>query len=507
MKQEAEKERFDFMKRRVLTLVLALVMLCSLVPAFFVTASAVSADFSLTQGVYADDTFYTTSGDIIHYDISGSIPGMSIGSNGSAIKLMGTPTTAGNFSMSLTVYIRRGEEELTEHITLYAKVQAAPVTPAPVTLSTVTKNYTVGDTVNVELNSLSTGGELFDGSYSGTLPTGVKIHFYDSSVAFDGQVTLAGTYTVKVSVFDDFSGGWRYQTVVFNVKDAVILPTITKHPTGETVTEGQTALFVARADNADQIIWYLVSGDNTTTYTAADAPKYFPGLTVSGTSGETLTLKNIPLSLNGWQAKAQFISTGGNVWSNGAKITVKKAPPKAPKITVQPVDLELEEGADGTLTVKAESPDGVNLTYQWYRNTTASNEGGEAISGATENTYHPEFSEEPCYYYCVVQCVDGDRKSDPVATQCAKVSWTIPETEETTEATTEATEPEEETEPKETEAAKQDTGKKKPAEKKDSGFPVWALILIIIIGILALIAATAMVTMMILKNKKNGQNG
>lgn len=500
MKQEAEKERFDFMKRRVLTLVLALVMLCSLVPAFFVTASAISADFSLTQGVYADDTFYNASGDIIHYDISGSIPGMSIGSNGSGIKLMGTPTTAGNFSMSLTVYIRRGEEELTEHITLYANVK-----PGAVTLSTVTKNYTVGDTVNVELNSLSTGGELFDGNYSGTLPTGVNIHFYDSSVAFDGQVTLAGTYTVKVSVFDDFSGGWRNQTVVFNVKDAVVLttPIITKHPTGEIVTEGGSAKFIAYANDAEKIVWYLVSGDGTAAYTAADAPKYFPGLTVTGTDTETLTLKNIPLTLNGWQAMAKFIGTGGDVWTNGAKITVKKAPPKAPEITVQPVDLELEESADGTLTVKAESPDGVNLTYQWYRNASDSNEDGEAIPGATDSVYHLEFSEEAVYYYCVVQCVEKDQKSDPVATRAARVIFTAEETEETTEATTEAaTEPEEETAPsEETKPVKQETEKKKN-EEKDSGFPVWALILIIIVGVLALIAATVLITVMILKKKK-----
>ena len=46
---------------------------------------------------------------------------------------------------------------------------------------------------------------------------------------------------------------------------------------------------------------------------------------------------------------------------------------------------------------------GTNLTYQWYRNTTASNSGGTLISGATSANYTPPAtSASNYYYYCIV---------------------------------------------------------------------------------------------------------
>ncbi len=43
---------------------------------------------------------------------------------------------------------------------------------------------------------------------------------------------------------------------------------------------------------------------------------------------------------------------------------------------------------------------GANLTYQWYRNTTASTTGGTAISGANESTFSPPNTDfGPVYYY------------------------------------------------------------------------------------------------------------
>jgi hypothetical protein len=46
---------------------------------------------------------------------------------------------------------------------------------------------------------------------------------------------------------------------------------------------------------------------------------------------------------------------------------------------------------------------GDGLTYQWYSNTTASNSGGTAISGATSSSYTPSTATTgTLYYYCVV---------------------------------------------------------------------------------------------------------
>lgn len=43
------------------------------------------------------------------------------------------------------------------------------------------------------------------------------------------------------------------------------------------------------------------------------------------------------------------------------------------------------------------------MTYQWYSNTTDSNEGGTAIKDATEASYIPSSENAGIvYYYCVV---------------------------------------------------------------------------------------------------------
>ena len=51
----------------------------------------------------------------------------------------------------------------------------------------------------------------------------------------------------------------------------------------------------------------------------------------------------------------------------------------------------------------APAPDGEQLSYQWYKNTTQSVEGGEAIPGATGAVYEPDKSvETDCFVYCTV---------------------------------------------------------------------------------------------------------
>ena len=53
---------------------------------------------------------------------------------------------------------------------------------------------------------------------------------------------------------------------------------------------------------------------------------------------------------------------------------------------------------------------GTNLSYQWYRNTMASNSGGALISGATSASYSPTSALSPgnYYYYCIVSGCGSD---------------------------------------------------------------------------------------------------
>jgi len=60
-----------------------------------------------------------------------------------------------------------------------------------------------------------------------------------------------------------------------------------------------------------------------------------------------------------------------------------------------------------TITASSESG-GSTINYQWYVNTTASNSGGTAISGANSNNYTPSTSTEgTTYYYCIVTLANG----------------------------------------------------------------------------------------------------
>ena len=72
-----------------------------------------------------------------------------------------------------------------------------------------------------------------------------------------------------------------------------------KAPSPEAVNEWESAVFIARANGAALFAWRIVSSDGTALYDAAAAPEYFPGLRVQGADTDTLTLLDIPFSLNG----------------------------------------------------------------------------------------------------------------------------------------------------------------------------------------------------------------
>ena len=98
--------------------------------------------------------------------------------------------------------------------------------------------------------------------------------------------------------------------------------TITKHPTGETPTQGGKAWFIARADNADSITWEFLDAAGAVN-SVENAIAKNPGLTVQTyDGGETLCIDNVPISMNNWSARAKFSGCGTVLYSNPARITV-----------------------------------------------------------------------------------------------------------------------------------------------------------------------------------------
>ncbi len=204
-------------------------------------------------------------------------------------------------------------------------------------------------------------------------------------------------------------------------------PAITKHPTGETVVEGEYAIFIARADNTTDYIWRLVSSDSKTTYTIEEACRVFSPLRAEGVGTERLVLDNIPLSLNGWKAECKFVGPGGTSWSKGALLTVNKAELKPPTINNQPDGFDRQVGENGKLRVNVTENNAGDLNFQWYCNTNKSNSGGTAVAGANSYEFTPPQTEGTFYYYVEVWSTKGDMESERTVSDTAEVIYYKPE--------------------------------------------------------------------------------
>ena len=99
-------------------------------------------------------------------------------------------------------------------------------------------------------------------------------------------------------------------------------PVITKNPTSESMTTGGTTWFIAHARNAKRIVWQGVSPDGLV-YTVKEMLAIHPGLALEEQANDTLCVRNVPASLNGWGFRASFEGSGGTAVSSTAYIFVK----------------------------------------------------------------------------------------------------------------------------------------------------------------------------------------
>ena len=98
-------------------------------------------------------------------------------------------------------------------------------------------------------------------------------------------------------------------------------PAITKNPTNESLSTGGTTWFIAHATNATKLTWQAVSPDGLV-YTLAEALALHPGLSLETEANDTLAVRNIPFTLNGWGFRARFEGPGGVALSSVAYVFV-----------------------------------------------------------------------------------------------------------------------------------------------------------------------------------------
>ena len=119
------------------------------------------------------------------------------------------------------------------------------------------------------------------------------------------------------------------------------VPVITKQPTGETLKAGESAMFIARADNYSWCAWRFYD-KNGTEIVFDKIWGYFPDLRLSGGNEEVFSISNVPSEMNGWSVACLFCSDDGEwEYTDAAKIAVTAAtaspkPSTTPKPSASP---------------------------------------------------------------------------------------------------------------------------------------------------------------------------
>ncbi len=127
-----------------------------------------------------------------------------------------------------------------------------------------------------------------------------------------GEETL-----VSETVKTDFST----ETHAITESEAVMVE-LKKSPTNEHADLGGNAIFIARADHAQQIIWHILSPDDTVDYEDEQILNAFDGIQIEGLGTEKIKIMNIPVAMNGWKVQAEFIGEANRVLSDKAAILI-----------------------------------------------------------------------------------------------------------------------------------------------------------------------------------------
>jgi O-glycosyl hydrolase len=104
---------------------------------------------------------------------------------------------------------------------------------------------------------------------------------------------------------------------------------------------------------------------------------------------------------------------------------------EAPRITQQPQDrLYFSTDTVQPLTVTGVSPDGGQISYQWFSNTSAVTTGGEQINGATGSSYTPTITSGTAHYFVRVRntnnSVSSSQKTADINSKPVTISRVTP---------------------------------------------------------------------------------
>ena len=105
---------------------------------------------------------------------------------------------------------------------------------------------------------------------------------------------------------------------------------VTKNPTNETHYVGETATFIAAANNYESSEWAFIA-PNGTQYSLDAFRAQFPGSGVSGQGTNTLMITNLQTGMNGWEVYCCF--NLGSICTTTTVATISVLVPSAPVYT------------------------------------------------------------------------------------------------------------------------------------------------------------------------------
>lgn len=238
---------------------------------------------------------------------------------------------------------------------LLTVVLTALVQPARAADREYTFYGTVGETEYFIIHS-NAYDEILDAKiYNGGVP-GMWLEVSGgATLGLAGEPTTDGEFKVFITLQTKGLGTVDIKVTVYinpaePSSDGV--PKVTKNPTGETVVEGESATFIARADNVRQYCWQFALADAS--LDASELSGYIGrGVKVSGWDSEKLVIENIPKELDGLYVWCQFVGAESSVDSTAAVLTVVPLEDASPVVTKHPTDETVEEGGEAVFVAKA----------------------------------------------------------------------------------------------------------------------------------------------------------
>ena len=216
-----------------------------------------------------------------------------------------------------------------------------------------------------------------------------------TSTTAGATVTGYSGSTLKLSnIQQEWNGRYVY-CVIFNSAGTVTSntahitvyspPNIDSQPSALAVKAGSNGSFTVSASSPNGSTltykWYYTTTNSNSSGTAITASNM--GATASGMTSATLSLTNIPTSLNGRYVYCEISDGQYTVKTNPALITVYSSP----TISSQPTDQAVKMGGSPTFRVGVTGGNPTTYTYQWYYSATNSNSSGiEITNGLTGAT-------------------------------------------------------------------------------------------------------------------------